>query len=135
MKEKNAFDNLVEELTERVVEGIAPALRAVVEQERKRSTKLCYSKEETARMLGVEVYTLDKYRRNKEIEFTRTSSRQVVFLPEHIQDFLDRRSTMSRAKLERMRSGTKPPPPAPQPQKQIVEPEPVTIGNVSQFQN
>ena len=134
MKQKNAFDNLVEELLERVVEGVAPVVRAIADEERKRSTKLCYSKQETADMLGVEVYTLDKYRRNKEIEFTRTSSRQVVFLPEHIQDFLDRRSTMSRAKLERMRKGAKPPL-NPQSQKQQPEPEPVTIGEVGHFQN
>lgn len=133
MEKKNPFDNLVEELLERVVEGVAPVVRAIADEERKRSTKLCYSKQETADMLGVEVYTLDKYRRNKEIEFTRTSSRQVVFLPEHIQDFLDRRSTMSRAKLERLRSGTKTP--SPPSQKQQPEPEPVAIGDVGHFQN
>lgn len=83
---KQIGSSLARQVTESVMENIRRELTTI----NKQTYRFCYTEEEAAEKLNVDKSTLYKRRKNGEIGYSRSPSGKPVYLPRHIDEYLEK---------------------------------------------
>lgn len=93
--------NLIDELVTQVAQAVTERIEARQPEAAPEAPDFCFTEEEAAARLKIKPSTLAAYRRNQAIDYV-VFGRRIVYLPEHLTEFLAKHEVRQRRGLRRV---------------------------------